>query len=641
MDRCQAIDPGDLLDLFQRQPQLGCYRLLLLWPNSDAFDLYGDLAPAGLLLQGPEAARDLLRSPIQVVFSSPADPPTFTIPIHHPGIPRCCLVARLRDTAAFAGSQELKSATQKIQELLPALLERELPALSLARAMRCLEMLVAIGREIDRVDGEAELIQLLVEALAIHFEVPRIAMVLNDNGRTGFTVAGSLGLPLEAVTRVDVSLADYLEPTRQGKPVQIGKGFNALLPQVTAERAVILPLVHGAEKLGAIFLLDRHFPPREQLVLELLGARAAARFLALRQAQQERRGLMENSCRLPIQMVNALARAKSREDLYHQILESSVNLLAAACGSLMMVDQTGENLAIVAARGMNLALARTLRMRVGTGIAGQVAQSGSPLLVSDIEEDPRVGILNRPRFRTKSFISIPIQLRGRTIGVLNLSDLLQREKFTESDLHLLTAFIEHAAAMIERLTALESAAHFEEQAMTDPLTGVYNRRFLDRRLEEELNRSSRQHLEFSLMLLDIDHFKIYNDLCGHLAGDSALTKIAALLKETAREMDVVTRYGGEEFCILLPGTPAREARLAAERVRRELELESFAGEELLPLGRLTVSIGLATYPLDGDDPSALIHAADLALYQAKSQGRNRIASREQSQVSPQNRLSLV
>jgi diguanylate cyclase (GGDEF)-like protein len=106
-------------------------------------------------------------------------------------------------------------------------------------------------------------------------------------------------------------------------------------------------------------------------------------------------------------------------------------------------------------------------------------------------------------------------------------------------------------------------------------------------------------------------------------------------------MDVVTRYGGEEFCILLPGTPAREARLAAERVRRELELESFAGEELLPLGRLTVSIGLATYPLDGDDPSALIHAADLALYQAKSQGRNRIASRDQAEASPQNRLSLV
>jgi diguanylate cyclase (GGDEF)-like protein len=340
-------------------------------------------------------------------------------------------------------------------------------------------------------------------------------------------------------------------------------------------------------------------------------------------------------------MVNALARARSREELYRQILESSVNLLAAASGSLMMVDHTGENLEIVATKGMNRALAQTLRVRIGVGIAGQVAQSGSPLLVSDIEEDPRVGIPNRPRFRAKSFISLPIRLGGRTIGVLNLSDLVQRENFNESDLHLLTAFIEQAAAMLERLAALESAAHFEEQAMTDPLTGVYNRRFLDRRLEEELNRSSRQNLEFSLMLLDLDHFKIYNDLCGHLAGDQALAKIAGLLKGTAREMDVVTRYGGEEFCILLPGTSSREAKLAAERVRRALEMEAFAGEELLPLGRLTVSIGLATYPLDSDDPSALIHAADLALYQAKSQGRNRTVDRDQSQVLSQSRLSLV
>jgi diguanylate cyclase (GGDEF)-like protein len=195
--------------------------------------------------------------------------------------------------------------------------------------------------------------------------------------------------------------------------------------------------------------------------------------------------------------------------------------------------------------------------------------------------------------------------------------------------------------MIERLAALESAAQFEEQAMTDPLTGVYNRRFLDRRLEEELSRSSRQHLEFSLMMLDLDHFKIYNDLCGHLAGDRALAKIAALLKGAAREMDVVTRYGGEEFCILLPGTPAKEALLAAERVRQALEIETFAGEELLPLGRLTVSIGLATYPLDSDTPAALIHAADLALYKAKSQGRNRIVSREEAKTSPPSRLTLV
>jgi diguanylate cyclase (GGDEF)-like protein len=634
MDCFQSIDPGDLLDLFQRQPLLAGYRLLLLWPRADTFDLYGEETPAGHLLPGRETARNLLRSHKPLVFQ---DPPEFAIPIHHQGTPRCCLLAQPRNPAAGTASQGLNSAAQKTQELLPALLERELPRHALARSMRCLEMLVAIGREIDRANDEAELIQLLVEFLAIHFEVPRIVLVL-DGGEAGFTVAGSLGLPLETICRVEASLADYLDSSRQGKPARVENGIHTLLPQVTAERAVILPLVNGAEKPGAIFLLDRHFTPREEMTLELLATRAAARFLTLRRG---RRARSETSCRLPVEMVKALAQAENREDLYRQLLESSVHLLNAASGSLMMIDPSGENLVIVATKGMNLALAQTLNVRVGTGIAGKVAQSGFPLLISNIEEDPRVNIPNRPRFRTKSFISIPINLRGRTIGVLNLSDLIQREKFTESDLHLLTALTDHAAAMIERLAALESAAQFEEQAMTDPLTGVYNRRFLDRRLEEELSRSSRQHLEFSLMMLDLDHFKIYNDLCGHLAGDRALAKIAALLKGAAREMDVVTRYGGEEFCILLPGTPAKEALLAAERVRQALEIETFAGEELLPLGRLTVSIGLATYPLDSDTPAALIHAADLALYKAKSQGRNRIVSREEAKTSPPSRLTLV
>ena len=633
LDRLQAIDPGDLLDLLQRLPLLAGYRLLLLWPNAGGYDLYGDLTTAGLPVPGRDTVNDFLCSTTPLVFPDLCE---IAIPIHHPGLPRCCLLAKTRNLSDRADSQTLKAAAGKIHELLPSLLARELPGHALNHSMCCLEMLVTAGREIDRTESEADLIQLLVEFLAVHFAVPRLALIL-DGGETGFTIAGSLGLPLETISRIDASLAVYLDPSGQGKPVVIENGVNTLLPQVKAERAVILPMVNGVERPGAICLLDRHLTPREALLLELLGARAAARFLTLRRG---RRARSEGSCRLPLEMVKALARAETRDDLYQQILESSTSLLAAASGSLMMIDPAGENLGIVATKGMNKELAKTLSVRIGTGIAGQVAQSGFPLLVSNIEEDPRIRIPNRPRFRTKSFLSIPIQLRGRTIGVLNLSDLLQREKFTESDLQMLTAFTDHAAAMIERIVALESAARFEEQAMTDPLTGVFNRRFLDRRLEEELSRSSRQHLEFSLMLLDLDHFKIYNDLCGHLAGDHALAKIAGLLKREARDMDVVTRYGGEEFCILLPGTSATEARRAAERVRRALELETFAGEELLPLGRLTVSIGLASFPNDGDGTAALIHCADQALYQAKRKGRNRIASRETA-ASGQNRLTLV
>ena len=104
-------------------------------------------------------------------------------------------------------------------------------------------------------------------------------------------------------------------------------------------------------------------------------------------------------------------------------------------------------------------------------------------------------------------------------------------------------------------------------------------------MEEELNRSVRQGLSLTVMLIDLDHFKLYNDYNGHIAGDKALKKTAKILRSSVRDMDMVTRYGGEEFCIILPGTMKREAIFVAERVRRGIECEPFAGEEELPLGR--------------------------------------------------------
>jgi diguanylate cyclase (GGDEF)-like protein len=151
---------------------------------------------------------------------------------------------------------------------------------------------------------------------------------------------------------------------------------------------------------------------------------------------------------------------------------------------------------------------------------------------------------------------------------------------------------------------------------------------LEARFQEELSRCSRLKHHFTIMMLDLDHFKAYNDQCGHIAGDHALKKVALLLKKSAREMDIVTRYGGEEFCLLLPNTGKEEALFVAERIRRAIETEVFPGETALPTGRLTTSIGVACYPDDGEKFETLVNAADIALYQAKSKGRNRLASFE-------------
>ena len=178
--------------------------------------------------------------------------------------------------------------------------------------------------------------------------------------------------------------------------------------------------------------------------------------------------------------------------------------------------------------------------------------------------------------------------------------------------------------LLRGVTAQEQVSRLEELSMTDHLTGLHNRRFLNMRMEEELNRSSRQDLDLAVMMIDIDYFKQYNDICGHLAGDKALEKLADILKGSSRAMDVVARFGGEEFCIILPGASREETKVVAARIQDTIDRETFVAEELLPLGRLTASIGIAFFPRDGKTPQALVNAADGALYKAKAAGRNAI-----------------
>jgi diguanylate cyclase (GGDEF)-like protein len=282
---------------------------------------------------------------------------------------------------------------------------------------------------------------------------------------------------------------------------------------------------------------------------------------------------------------------------------------------------------------MHPTLAQNLTVRIGNGIAGQVAQSGQPLLVNDIGRDGRFTIGRRPRFKTGSFICLPLHCNGETLGVLNLADRTNQTPFGQADLGILSTLASHAAALMRRTRTHEGAMHLEKLSITDPLTELYNRRFLERRMEEEMSRSIRHGLQLSIMILDLDTFKAYNDLCGHQAGDRALQQVAKVLCRSVREMDIVTRYGGEEFCILLPDTPKVDAMFVAERIRYGIEHEFFNGEEGLPLGRLTISIGIATYPENGATSSELVSSADMALYQAKADGRNRIVASHDLPVS--------
>lgn len=163
---------------------------------------------------------------------------------------------------------------------------------------------------------------------------------------------------------------------------------------------------------------------------------------------------------------------------------------------------------------------------------------------------------------------------------------------------------------------------FKQQAITDGLTGLYNRRFFNEEIEREIARSYRHFLRMSLILLDVDHFKKYNDTNGHQAGDLVLKKVASVLRNETRVCDMECRYGGEEFALILPETNKTQALMIAEKLRKQIEETEFPHQNRQPSGNLTASLGVATFPDDAVNSKDLIDTADAGLYKAKEKGRN-------------------
>lgn len=177
----------------------------------------------------------------------------------------------------------------------------------------------------------------------------------------------------------------------------------------------------------------------------------------------------------------------------------------------------------------------------------------------------------------------------------------------------------------EKVDLLEQAKErLRELAITDGLTGIYNHRYFKQFLAKEIIRTNRHNTKVSLAMIDIDHFKHYNDSHGHVAGDKILQQMAKLMAQNLRSIDVAARYGGEEFVAVLPQTDAHAAKIVAEKLRMLIENSQFEKEESQPNSKITISVGIATYPDNSKDLEGLINSADQRLYAAKAQGRNKV-----------------
>ncbi len=181
--------------------------------------------------------------------------------------------------------------------------------------------------------------------------------------------------------------------------------------------------------------------------------------------------------------------------------------------------------------------------------------------------------------------------------------------------------------LCQKVIELQKAKEeLRQLAITDGLTGLYNYRYFKEQLVQEINRAVRHKLNVSLVMIDIDHFKHYNDTNGHPAGDLVLKQIGELLRDNIRSIDVAARYGGEEFCLVLIETNKEQAKVVAEKIRTLVAHQEFEFENRQPTGKITISTGVATFPDDSEELDALIHLADERLYMAKQAGRNTIFS---------------
>ncbi len=309
-------------------------------------------------------------------------------------------------------------------------------------------------------------------------------------------------------------------------------------------------------------------------------------------------------------------------DILTAIMKKAKKLIKAETWSVYLLDkETGELVSEKAASGKG-AKRRTKKHRVkpGQGIAGWVAHEGLPVVIPDVSCDARFcqGTAQSAGRKTKSLICVPIKRDGSVIGVIEVVKRTKTEHFTKEDLNLLMRLVDHAALAIERASLYQKMA---ELSVTDDLTKLFNTRYLNRTLEIEISRADRHLSSLSVIFMDIDHFKVINDNFGHLTGSKLLVEMGQLLIKGLRTVDIVARYGGDEFVIVLPQTAPSAAVMIAERIRKTIEKNIFLRKEGYSLN-LTASFGVASYPESATSKEDLLRIADEAMYRVKYQTRN-------------------
>ena len=319
----------------------------------------------------------------------------------------------------------------------------------------------------------------------------------------------------------------------------------------------------------------------------------------------------------------ALASTLDLQKILQTVMEKISDLLQPDTWSLLMLDESAQELHFEIAIGAGADKLKDVKLKVGEGIAGWVAQTGEPVLVEDAKRDPRFTsrIDEVTQTDTRSVVCVPIKGKEKVLGVIELVNCLGRESFRMEDIPILKSLADYAAIALENARYIQ---RIHELTITDDCTALYNARHLNFVLDAEIYRSTRYGYEFSVIFLDLDHFKQVNDTHGHLVGSKLLWLIGDLIKGHLRLIDYAFRYGGDEFVVLLPQTVKQNSLMVVRRLRDLLNSKVFFGDEGLNI-KVTASFGVASFPADGRTRRELLRMADEAMYLVKNTTRNSIA----------------
>lgn len=395
-----------------------------------------------------------------------------------------------------------------------------------------------------------------------------------------------------------------------GKPV----GGLVVAPDAGALRRV--------ERLAIDFLVEA-WQPSDPCPAAVLAHVAGARRAAARNGAGGPSAGQTSARRLAI-LTDVVKTANSilePRKVIELVVEKIRELIPSEAWSLLMLDEEKQELVFEAALGAKGRDVSAFRLKLGEGVAGWVAQTGEATIVNDTARDPRFTrkVDTRTQFQTRSILCAPLVSRGRTIGVLEIMNKLGG-RFTRSDLALVLMLVEPCAIAIENAMLFQRT---EQLTITDDLTRLFNSRYLNLYLGREIKRCKRHGIPLSVIFLDLDGFKGVNDQYGHLAGSGTLTEVGSILAQGVRESDILARYGGDEFVVVLPETPASGALVIAERLRKAIEEHRFLEAQGIS-ARISASFGIATYPDHALSPEGLIQKADQAMYRVKEREKNGI-----------------